>query len=390
MDLAYDQHTERARRKDRSSINNGHHLSLAPLTVKLPLDGDDVGESQPFSPYSHGRSPSYLQGKSAPTTPRLLSRPTTPSAARSRSHHRRRPSAPITSNRPASGTATPRRRGLRGDDAAGGPLGIGLRDGADGDWLLRTGALITSEAREFKGQSWLVSRQSSTSLAGMRENGNDDDDDGNDEEAREEKEAREREMMMASRRGSRRGSSDVDPSTPNGSRFNSRYTSRRQSIAENRSFVATPLHQPDGAYFDNVGPDFVNLDARLEELELVTADEDEAAVRRLVRHGNAGKGSWISNVIGWSLFSVNEDDDDVDDEDEDEDDDGDEDEDAEESVASDEKQSEGSVSPNGRWPARRISNTAGGPLERMPLPAKDQGGWRDAAWLLDVASKVAF
>ncbi|RCI12472.1 hypothetical protein L249_0377 [Ophiocordyceps polyrhachis-furcata BCC 54312] len=371
MDLAYDQHTERARRKDRSSINNGHHLSLAPLTVKLPLDGDDVGDGQPFPPYYNGRSSSYLQGKSAPTTPRLLSRPTTPSAARSRSHHRRRPSAPIASNRPASGTATPRRRGLRPDD--GGPLGIGLRDGPDGDWLLRTGALITSEAREFKGQSWLVSRQSSTSLAGMRDN-----DDSNDEDAaREDNEARE---MMASRRGSRRGSSDVDPSTPNGSRFNSRYTSRRQSIAESRSFVATPLHQPDGAYFDDVAPDFVHLDARLEELELDTADEDEAAVRRLVRHGHAGKGSWISNVIGWSLFSVNEDEDD-------DEDDEDDDEDVEES---DEKRSEGSVSPSGRWPARRASNTTGGPLERMPLPAKDQGGWRDAAWLLDVASKVAF
>ncbi|RDA92572.1 hypothetical protein CP533_0900 [Ophiocordyceps camponoti-saundersi (nom. inval.)] len=373
MDLAYDQHTERARRKDRTPTN---HLSLAPLTVKLPLaDGGDV-DSQPFPPHYNRRSSSYLQGKSAPTTPRLLSRPTTPSAARSRSHHRRRPSAPTTTNRPASGTATPRRRGLRGDD--GGSLGIGLRDGADGDWLLRTGALITSEAREFKGQSWLVSRQSSTSLAGMR-------DDENDDDAREEREAREREMM-ASRRGSRRGSSEVDPSTPEGSRFNSRYTSRRQSIAENRSFVATPLHQPDGAYFDDVGPDFVNLDARLEELELDTADEDEAAVRRLVRNGHAGKGSWISNVIGWSLFSVNEDEDD-----EDEDDDEDDgDDDADESIASDEKQSPCSVSPSGRWPSRHNSDTVGGPLERMPLPAKEQGGWRDAAWLLNIASKVAF
>ncbi|PFH59986.1 hypothetical protein XA68_11600 [Ophiocordyceps unilateralis] len=393
MDLAYDQHAERARRKDRSSANNVHHLSLAPLTVKLPLTGgDDLTDGQPFPPYSN--APSYLQGKSAPTTPRLLSRPTTPSAARSRSHHHRRPSAPVTGDaiaksmssmhlgghtvrRPASGTATPRRR-TRGDD---GPLGIGLRDvaaGGDGDWLLRTGALITSEAREFKGQSWLVSRQSSTSLAGMRE----DDADEHDTRERE---------VMASRRGSRRGSSalaDDDATTPNGSRFTSRFTSRRQSIVEGRSLVATPLHPPglaDGAYFDDMvvgGPDFVNLDARLEELELDTAFEDEAAVRRLVRHGHAGKGSWISNVIGWSLFSVDEDDDD--------DDDDDDDEDAEESIASDEKPPTGADSPDGRWPARQLVDAAGGPLERMPPPSTDQGGWRDAAWLLSVASKVVF
>lgn len=32
------------------------------------------------------------------------------------------------------------------------------------EWLQRTGAALTSETREFKGQSWLVSRASSTSL----------------------------------------------------------------------------------------------------------------------------------------------------------------------------------------------------------------------------------
>ncbi|KAF4587635.1 DUF3984 domain protein [Ophiocordyceps camponoti-floridani] len=379
MDLAYDQHAERSRRKDRSNA----HLSLAPLTVKLPLSGT---EDLPEGP-SYYNSRSYLQGKSAPTTPRLLSRPTTPSAARSRSQHRRRPSAPLSADaltksassfhltRPASGAATPRRRS-RVDD---GPLGLGVKDGggaADGDWLLRTGALITSEAREFKGQSWLVSRQSSTSLAGLR--GDDDDDDDGEG-------ACERDIV-ASRRGSRHGSSalaDDDLTSLNGSRFTSRFTSRRQSIVDGRSMVATPLYQPDGAYFDDMdagGPDFVNLDARLEELEQDTSFEDEAAVRRLVRHGHAGKGSWISNVIGWSLFSVEEDDDDE----------VNDDEDGEESIGSDERPSAGADSPDGRWPVRQLIDASGGPLERIPPPSTDQGGWRDAAWLLKVASKVVF
>ena len=40
------------------------------------------------------------------------------------------------------------------------------------EWLQRTGAALTSEAREFKGQSWLVSRASSTSLV---KDGDDDE-----------------------------------------------------------------------------------------------------------------------------------------------------------------------------------------------------------------------
>jgi len=41
--------------------------------------------------------------------------------------------------------------------------------GAVNDWAYRTGAALTSETRESKGQSWLVSRESSTSLVGEGE-----------------------------------------------------------------------------------------------------------------------------------------------------------------------------------------------------------------------------
>ncbi|KAM4066891.1 hypothetical protein HRG_000905 [Hirsutella rhossiliensis] len=378
MDLAYNQHADRARRKNRSGTNI-NHLSLAPLTAKLPLnDGDDVLDS-PAHPYTT----SYLQGKSAPTTPRLLSRSATPSRSRS---HQRVPSAPgipITKSvstthlaatshpkRPASGTATPRRRR---DDA--------LDGGTDSDWLLRTGALMSSEAREYKGQAWLVSRQSSTSLTGMRDA---------DEEAFELELARERDM--ASRLASRRGSSVLadDDATPNGSRFPSRFHSRSHSMAESHSHAGTPLDRPDdgeGSYFPGqdvsiVRPDFVDLDEKLEELELDTSYDDEATVRRLVRRGLAGKGSWISNVIGWSLFSVDEDDEHSadDDDDEDEDDRGG-------ALADEDMLREGRTG----WSARHFEGVSNAPpLERIPPPATDAGGWKDAAWLLSVASKVVF
>src|SRR5277367_3138903 len=74
MDVAYNQHSPHSRRHNLSNINL-NHLSLAPLTSRLPLtDPDELPDpvSRPRS--SHGRSISYLEGKSAPTTPGILSR----------------------------------------------------------------------------------------------------------------------------------------------------------------------------------------------------------------------------------------------------------------------------------------------------------------------------
>lgn len=364
MDVAYNQHADRARRQNRSSTNV-NHLTLAPLTAKLPLNDDDfLPDPQP--PRSTG---SYLQGRSAPTTPRLLSCSATPSRSRSHVRHPSAPSGPITKSkssshlarRPASGAATPRRRR---DDG----LLLGPGDRNDSDWLLRTGALMSSEAREYKGQAWLVSRQSSTSLTGMRDA---------EEEAFERELARER---LASRRGS--SALADDDATPNGSRFPSRFNSRSHSMGESRSHPGTPLDHAagDGSYFPSqepsvAGPDFVNLDERLEELERDTAQEDEAAVRRLVRRGHSGQGSWISNVIGWSLFSVDENGEESDDEDDDE------------SLTGEDLARSG----RGGWSGRHFEGVSNAPpLERMPPPATNEGGWKDAAWLLSVASKVVF
>lgn len=248
-----------------------------------------------------------------------------------------------------------------------------MRHRNDSDWLLRTGALMSSEARESKGQAWLISRQSSTSLVGMDP----------DEEAFEFELARERDMSAAaSRRASRRGSTaptDEDTS-PYASRFSSRNHSRSHSLARPRSQLS-PLDRPgtgDESYFPNQddqnelpGPDFINLDERLEELERDTEQDDEATVRRLVRRGQAGTATWFGSV--WSLFSVEEDEEDSED-------------DSEDSPIDGNSQLNRSRSSSSRY----LAGISTVPEERMPPPGENDGGWRDAAWLLSVASKVMF
>ena len=282
----------------------------------------------------------------------------------------------------------------------------GHDDRKDSDWLLRAGALLSTETRESKGQAWLVSRASSTSLAGMHDA---------EAEAFERELAREREML--SRTGSRRGSiheadeyhhhhgHSLGSAYSHHSPTHSRLGSRSQSRVGSRSQLMTPAERRsmDGGYFsitspapidedeDNeasffAGPDFVNLDEKLEasgladERDLLdtSIDEDEATVRRLVKRGNGGVGAWIGNLVGVQLFAVEED------EEEDEDDDDETEEEGELSSAS-------SVVSRGTRHARfeDITTTSLVNLdERMPPPKTDEGGWHDAAWLLTVASKV--
>ena len=367
MDISYNQHAERQRRKNRSSTSL-NHLSLAPLTVKLPLNDADIIPASLVPPHTAPpQQTSYLQGKSAPTTPRLLSR--SPAGTRSRSHHRT-PSTPgthITKSMSSSHLVNEDRRrsmpGLASSHRKKNGEQLGPTDRIDSDWMLRAGALMSSEAREYKGQAWLVSRQSSTSLAGMRDA---------EEEAFEAELAREREIA-ASRRGS---SADDDAST-----HCSKYPSRSNSVpAITRSYMATPHERPDmeddSSYFPNQDPlsgaDFVNLDAKLEELERGdTLQDDEATVRRLVRRGQNGHGSWMSNVVGWSLFSVDENEEDS--------------EDGEEESVEELTPAEHSTTSS-----RRFEGVTIVPEERMPPPNREDSGWNDAAWLLSVASKVMF
>jgi hypothetical protein len=148
--------------------------------------------------------------------------------------------------------------------------------------------------------------------------------------------------------------------------------------------MITGLERPDESYFPPgaeedeedyiAGPDFVNLDEKLEAVELDTTQDDEAAVRRLVRRSNGGSVSWVSNIIGWNLFSVDEESGDAEDEAED----------------GDGGDGEAGEMPDEAVADRRfddLPNLAGEDMA-VPAPNTDEGGWRDAAWLLTVATKV--
>ena len=408
MDVAYNQHA--ARRKNRSTANL-HHLTLAPLTTKLPLrDHADVypgGSNNTAVTTTPVHNTSYLQGKSAPTTPRLLSRSPPRSTSHTRvasltkskstTHLAMSSSTAATSVMRHSATSTISTSARRRREEPGLLPG---NDGSDSDWLLRTGALISTETRESKGQAWLVSRASSTSLAGMRDAA---------EEALERELAREREL--ASRHASRRGSlgpgqEDEAVSSATGSRFGSRPHSRAGGT---RSALLTPAERVGSGAVDGyfpyqagteeeyvAGPDFVNLDEKLEAIEQDTTQEDEATVRRLVRREKDGSRSWMGSILGWSLFSVDE-------HDEDEsaggseggDEEEEEDEDEEEAEDEDEEATEGGVAAEGslrgerrKSGARQFEGVTNLPEECMPQPRSDDGGWQDAAWLLSVASKV--
>lgn len=372
MDVAYKQHANPARRQNRSSTNL-NRLTLAPLTSKLPLiDPEDLPE---FTASSFQHNVSYLQGKSAPTTPRLLAH------SPARTHPRSRRSSvpdPKPDNLPKSksashlagisngkhaksGTLTPTSRRRKEDFSS-----LTTKDRNDSDWMLRTGALLSIETRESKGQAWLVSRQSSTSLTGLRDP---------EEEALERELAREKEL--ASRRDSRRGSlaGDEVRSLPT-----SRFGSRSHSRVGSRTLLRTPLEfHSDEGYFNQdfvpdeymQGPDFVSLDEKLEAIEVDTTQADEAAVRRLVKRENAGTSSWMGNLIGWSLFSVEE---------------NEEESDNADGEMSEEDGEEVELTRSAS--TRHFEGVPNVSESRIPPPKPDEGGWQDAAWLLSVASKV--
>ncbi|KUI57699.1 hypothetical protein VP1G_05024 [Cytospora mali] len=379
---AYNQHSSQSRRKNRSSTNL-NRLSLAPLTTKLPINDH---ENDMFFPdlAAQTYSTSYIQGKSAPATPSLLSR--SPARATSKNRLQSRPgsAAPLPKSKsavhlerdptPRSGATTPggHRRGSKKEEPGS------ARGRTDSDWLLRAGVLISSETRESKGQSWLVSRASSTSLTGMRNAADEDDE---HEPDMFERERLARENALVSKHASHRNSQvymegDDSPFISHrGSLYASRTASRSQlGTPGERTAVEGYFAPQDSGLEDLVpGPDFVNLDETLEAtgIEQDTSQDDEADVRRLVKSGIARPSTWFGNVLGWALFSVEEND-----------------EDDEADVEGSDGEGEAFVPDTP--PERQFEGVTALPEQRMPPPKVDEGGWQDAAWLLSVASKVAW
>lgn len=376
MDQAYNAH--QARRKSRSSTNLSH-LTLAPLTTKLPINDPEMLFSDELSVQA-SYTTSYLQGKSAPTTPSLLAR------SPSRTHHGaltphngaaspnlpKSKSASHLLSRAKSGSTTPggHRRGSKKDlreDLQ--PLSTAPRGRTDSDWLLRAGVLISSETRETKGQSWLVSRASSTSLGRSRDGPGDDEDTDPD---MFERERIAREHALASKHASRRGSLGFALEDEEAFGGRGEAITLGDAGAPDDYFAGQTMGEDE--YLP--GPDFVNLNERLEALGVETdvVEDDEADVRRLVTHRDGRPRTWLGNIMGWNLFSVQEKDEDDEDRDEDA-----TDGDAEDTLSD--------TSGAGEFEGMTAISEE---KQRFEPPRNADSGWQDAAWLLSVASKVAW
>ncbi|KFY21341.1 hypothetical protein V493_07496 [Pseudogymnoascus sp. VKM F-4281 (FW-2241)] len=408
MDEAYNQHSPHIRRHNRSSTSL-NALSLAPLTSRFPID--DADEAQiPQRPRPEHRL-SYLESPSVPPSPGILSSSRSPSRSRLQ---RRKSSSGIPKSKSStqihkdvtsalypkaqlhkSGALTPGPRPTHGHkhrSIASEDFTLGFfnrRKPDDDDWLLRTGSLITSASRESKGQAWLVSRASSTSLAGL----------DNDEDSEEDDRVAEY-GFVRSRRPSGDADDELSPVTTrsfaahsrNASRFASRTQSRAHSRVQSRrgsrsGLVLTPLQAQDmDSYFQLGGinmakPDFVDVDED-PEAEPAQALHDEMLMRRLAKTGTLGLGTWVERLMGWSLFAVEEDGEETDGEWEERetettDTDG-------EGYGKSRKEQE-----RQRW-REMLEKEAKEQGVVLPPPPEgsEEGGWGDAAWLLSVATKV--
>ncbi|EFQ98727.1 hypothetical protein MGYG_01745 [Nannizzia gypsea CBS 118893] len=341
--------------RPRRSHTSLQHISMAPLSSRLPLDYDAEDENYDLSidqdragigPEQSTYQPSnmtssYLSSISVPATPSLLSQSRNVSqtnlarkkkdaqrALMSESrlyaldvagplhhqqlrHHKRSKSYnPRSRKVGSSGTSTPRM--------------------PDDEWILRTGLALASSTREEKGQSWLVKRESSTSLVSHNEDG-------------QKPHSRGRQEFQGRRSGistplarSRRGS-------------HSHATSKRSSRVD---LVMTPSHHPTGQSLQSgavtprsrdipgLVPDFLDESIREELAALQTrlpeagntasresgqsstlpmayqeyydsdsSEEDsddeefsEVEVHRLTRERGLGLGSWIDRLVEWTVF----------------------------------------------------------------------------------------
>lgn len=203
----------------------------------------------------------------------------------------------------------------------------------DSEWLLRAGLALAATAREEKGQTWLVKRDSSTSLVSdldQEENG----------------------MRPRRRRNGAARTSKSGISTPMGlSRHGSRshFSSRRESRAGLSMSIleSAGYHGRDQSSLgETIGsmPDFVDENIRAEmahiardarrnaeqdamresdqnswngrfesssqvssDSEYDSEDEvDELEMQRLTRERGFGLGRWVDLLVEWTLFSVDE------------------------------------------------------------------------------------
>jgi len=419
--------------RSRRSYPNLHNLSIAPLSAKYPLDA-----SVPPSPDEQGTTTprtSYIVQKSAPATPGVLSL----SQSRSTSRQRQKkayaydsyfmtptsearevgdiPKAKSTSVLHPGVSFAEEIPEVEGEKkrhhTRKGTAPLPLRSPSikhhtkesNDEWFHRAGLAIAGETRDSKGQGWLVRRESSTSLVG--ESDNFDQHHVHDD----------RRMALLS--GEHLGDADFPSffsqrNSRAGSRLPSRVGSRVPSARQSRrgSRVGSRVDLMTGLGFKNQSGrpsfDISELEERFIEPDFIEADEesdgDEEEVARLARERGFGLGGWMDSLLGWSLFSVDEDREGSDDED----DDDDVEDDATlrlDNITAEDLKLRREVEAKRRKLEREAIIAASAVNRRQgdagessrpstadkPPPANEEGGgWQDAAWLLSVASKALF
>ncbi|KAI7220457.1 hypothetical protein KC333_g2312 [Hortaea werneckii] len=449
--------TPRSSSRPKRSTTNLANLRLAPLSTKF-TDDQSTNYTTAKSPYEEHNDfafarnhSSYLQGRSAPSTPGILSRSSsrkhlggglsrrgslyedeTPpyhyaGAAQIPTDQLRtdvgsgqipkaKSDAALLSQQRLSGYGVPlkRRQYTRSRTGTSTPTGRRISNGTaenddddnndNDDWLTRTRASTHALLQEAKGQSWLATRDSSTSLAHLDSDADDIDDDEGYEE-----------MAAASSSGNTATTATqrqpnrlrIDPPSPAamrmrspvwGSRYGSRSGSKRTSRRGSTTAFHTPMAGPPtsaGAesYFgdgeeefrgEQMEPDFVDLPPQKTRRSggeqgagAAAADENELA--RLTSEKSFGLGRLVDQIMGFNLFKVEEGQESTDDDGEVDERERDELTDAASRVAAEAKRR--------REEKERLTALPPAPRD---VGEEGQGGWQDAAWLLSVASKALF
>ncbi|USP76582.1 hypothetical protein yc1106_03856 [Curvularia clavata] len=440
----------RSSSRSRRSYPNLHNLSIAPLSAKYPLDAS-VPPS-PEEPSTQTPRTSYIAQKSAPTTPGVLSLSQSRSSSRQRTRKayaydgyfiESNSDIRVAGDIPKAKSTSVLHAGVSFTDEAVGvadsnkqrhhtrkgtaplplrtpPIKYHTKE-SNSEWLHRAGLAIAGETRDSKGQGWLVRRESSTSLVGQGdEDGTHHHHDDNRMALLSGEHVNEADYPSAffSPRMSRAGSRF--PSRM-GSRVPSARPSRRGSRVGSRVDILTSLGGPKSASARH-SLDMSEPDDRFIEPDFIEADDDsdgdEEEVARLARERGFGLGGWMDKLIGWTLFSVDEDRELSDSEDEENDDDVEgglsrtkglhgndlklDDLTKEElklrreveakrrklereAIVAASAVKSGSLHSEGSRPS-----TAEGDAEHMQRGNEEAGGWQDAAWLLSVASKALF
>jgi Protein of unknown function (DUF3984) len=355
------------------------HLSLAPLSSRFPIDDDGYDEDIQDA---NTLASSYIQGKSAPTTPSILSR----------SHSRQRKGKKLSIhestytpnldmanqmiNSKSTGALLAQGQRHHSRRSTGNHSPVAVRHAKnpsqpDDEWMHRAGLAIASEMRQSKGQAWIVSRDSSTSLV--------------DQSALEHSYTHDH--LFAARSGQHFGEIEDGLVTPkfsrNPSRAPSAKTSRRGSRAGSKMDFMTPMdaHTPsqwaaDG-YFDDLEgtePDFVDVEDE--------GAEDEEEVSRLAKQKGSGLGGIVDRLVGFSLFNV--------DEDAETEEDNEHEETAEQVARRKQLEKKRRKAQLERAASYSAVATSRVEIVQPPQPRGEEGGWQDAAWLLSVATKVLY